>query len=301
MKTSRKNILVAFILNATFTIIELIGGLLTNSISILSDSIHDFGDSISIGLAYFLEKKSEKGPTKSHTYGYARYSVLSAFITNTVLLIGSIFVIYGAIERLLNPVKVNSLGMIILAIVGILFNGFAVIKTAKSEKLNEKSINLHLLEDVLSWCVVLIGSLFMLIFNTSIIDPIMSLLVVVFIMYNVIKNFIGVFNIFMEKAPKSFDTDSFKNTLLKHPEIKDIHHIHAHTLNGEDVVVSLHAVVDKNAETKDVVKVKNLIHLDSEKYKISHLTIQIDYGKNDCEDLVCTQNFTYDNHHHHEH
>ena len=125
MKTE-KNILIAFILNLSFSIFEFIGGTITNSIAIISDAIHDIGDSLSIGLSYFLEKKSKKEPNEKYTYGYARYSVIGSLITTTILLLGSIIVIYNAIKRIINPVEINYNGMIIFAIIGTIINFLAV-------------------------------------------------------------------------------------------------------------------------------------------------------------------------------
>ena len=124
MKTE-KNILIAFVLNISFSIFELIGGIFTNSISIMSDAIHDFGDALSIGISLILEKISKKKPDEKYTYGYARYSVLGALITTIVLTVGSIFVILGGINRILNPVTINYNGMIIFAIFGVVINFLA--------------------------------------------------------------------------------------------------------------------------------------------------------------------------------
>ena len=131
MKTE-KNILVAFLLNLAFSIVELIGGIFTNSVAIISDALHDFGDSISIGVSYFLEKKSKKRPDSSYTYGYARYSTLGAVITNTILIIGSILVIINAVGRIINPVPINYNGMIIFAIFGVIVNGLAAYFTKEN-------------------------------------------------------------------------------------------------------------------------------------------------------------------------
>ncbi len=153
-----KNILIAFILNLTFSIFEFVGGTLTGSVAIISDSIHDLGDALSIGISYFLERKSKKKPDKKHTYGYIRYSVLGSTITTVILLTGSILVIYNAILRIINPVEINYNGMIIFAVFGVVINFIAAYFTKEGDSLNQKSVNLHMLEDVLrlgysfNWC-----------------------------------------------------------------------------------------------------------------------------------------------------
>ncbi len=136
MKTE-KNILIAFILNLSFSIFEFFGGLFTNSVAILSDSIHDFGDAVSIGISYFMERKSKKKANNKYTYGYIRYSVLGGVITTTILLVGSILVIIGAIKRIINPVEVNYNGMIILAIIGVILNFIAAYVTREGASINQ--------------------------------------------------------------------------------------------------------------------------------------------------------------------
>jgi len=159
---SGKNLAWAFLLNISFCVIELIGGLLTNSIAILSDALHDFGDSISLGLAWYFQKISKRKPDSRYTYGYKRFSTLSALVNCLVLLTGSGFILYESIKRILNPIESNAQGMFVLAVVGVLVNGAAVVRLKKGDSLNEKVVSLHLLEDVLGWVAVLIGSIVMM-------------------------------------------------------------------------------------------------------------------------------------------
>ena len=150
MKTE-KNIFIAFLLNIAFSIIEFFGGFFTGSIAIISDAVHDLGDAFSIGVSLFLEKKSKKGPDEKHTYGYIRYSLLGSVITTSILIVGSIFVIVESINRLFNPVEVNYEGMIFFAIFGVIINFIASMVTKDGDSLNQKSVNLHMLEDVFGW------------------------------------------------------------------------------------------------------------------------------------------------------
>ena len=176
MKTE-KRILIAFVLNILFSLFELVGGLLTGSIAILSDSLHDLGDALSIGISYFLEKKSKQKPNNTYTYGYVRFSVVGSIITTTILFIGSIFVIYEAIIRIINPIEINYNGMLIISIIGVVVNLIATLVTEEGHSLNQKAVNLHMLEDVLGWIIVLIGSIIMKFTSIAIIDPILSILV----------------------------------------------------------------------------------------------------------------------------
>ena len=159
MKKTERNILIAFILNITFSIFEFVGGIFTNSAAILSDSIHDLGDAASIGISYFMEKKSKKQADNKYTYGYVRYSVLGGVITTSILLVGSVLVILNAVDRIINPVEVNYQGMIIFGVVGVVLNTIAALVTRKGDSINQKAVNLHMLEDVLGWVVVLVGAI----------------------------------------------------------------------------------------------------------------------------------------------
>ena len=219
MKTE-KNILIAFLLNISFSIFEIIGGIFTNSIAIISDAIHDFGDAISIGISYFLEKKSKRKPDDKYTYGYTRYSILGAIITNTILIVGSVIVIYNAIERIINPKDINYNGMIIFAIFGVIVNFIAVYFTKDGDSLNQKAVNLHMLEDVLGWLVVLIGAVVIKFTHINVIDPILSICVAVFILIHALKSYKTIIELFLEKTPDGINIEELKEHGIIHTTIE---------------------------------------------------------------------------------
>lgn len=295
MKTER-NILLAFILNLSFAIFEFFGGILTNSIAIISDSIHDLGDSLSIGISYFLEKKSKKQPDNTYTYGYARYSVIGAIITTTILLVGSCLVVINAIKRILNPVEVNYDGMIIFALIGVITNFIAAYLTSKGESLNQKSVNLHMLEDVLGWGVVLLGSITIKFTNITIIDPIMSILVAVFILINSLKNLKSIIDLFLEKTPNNISIPELKEHLLEIKNIKDIHHIHIWSIDGINNYATMHVVITKND-----ISIKNKIREELKHHGINHVTIEIETSDEECHDINCHVDTQSISHHHHHH
>ena len=204
MKTE-KNILIAFLLNISFSIFEFFGGVVTNSVSIISDAVHDLGDAISIGISLLLEKKSKKKADNKYTYGYVRYSVLGGVITTVILMIGSIFVIYNAIQRLFNPVSINYSGMLIFALIGVILNTLAALITKDGNSINQHAVNLHMLEDAFGWIVVFVGAIIMKFTDISVIDPIMSIGVAIFILINTLKNLKVVLDIFLEKTPTEID------------------------------------------------------------------------------------------------
>ena len=290
MKTE-KNILIAFILNLGFSIFEFFGGLFTNSVAIISDSVHDMGDAISIGLSYFLEKKSKKDPDNNYTYGYIRYSVLGGLITTLILMVGSILVIYGAIIRIIHPVDINYSGMIIFAIFGVIINFMAAYFTSRGDSINQRSVNLHMLEDVLGWIVVLIGAIIMNFTDIKLIDPIMSICVSLFILFHALKNFKKVLDLFLEKTPKEVSIDNLKTNLLKIDGVEDIHHIHVWSIDGYNNYATLHVVSDSKDIKKDI---RNKL----KKLKISHVTIEVESKDEKCLDKNC-EITTHTHKHHH--
>ena len=285
---SYKNIKIAFLLNILFSILEAIGGVLINSISIITDSVHDFGDAISIGVSYLLEKKSTKESNNTHTYGYLRYSLLGALITSIILLIGSTAAIYNAVLRIINPQDINSEGMIIFAIFGVIINGYAAYRTSHAEKHNEKAINLHMLEDVLGWIAVLIGSIFIKIFNLPIIDPILSILIGLYILFHVYRYIKEVFDIFMEKTPEGINIDEIKEEIKEHnPNISNIHHVHIWSLDGVNNYMTCHVRLDKKMTAKDIMELKETIKKQLKGFNINHTTLEIEYFDENCKSKEC--------------
>lgn len=296
MKTER-NILVAFILNLSFSIFEFIGGIITGSVAIISDAIHDVGDAASIGISYFLERKSKKKPDDKYTYGYARYSVLGGFITTLILLIGSILMIYNATLRIINPVELNYNGMIIFGVVGVLVNFFAAFFTREGDSINQKAVNLHMLEDVLGWIIVLIGSVVMRFTDFYLLDSLMSIGVSIFILINAIKNLKEVFNLFLEKAPHSIDISHIKEHLQEIEGVLDIHHIHLWSMDGQSNFITMHVVVDGDAH-----HIKHEIKEELREHNIGHATIEIETSDEHCIDKEChIEVNTHSGHHHHHH
>ena len=295
MKTE-KNILIAFLLNLLFSIIEFIGGLFTNSVAIISDSMHDMGDAMSIGISYFLERKSSKKPDNKYTYGYVRYSVLGSIITTFILLGGSILVIYNAILRLFNPVAINYNGMILFAVLGVIINFLAVYFTKNGNSLNQKSVNLHMLEDILGWIIVLIGAIIMRFTDIKIIDPILSIVVALFIFINSLKNLKDIVDIFLEKAPANIDIEQIKQHLLEINGIIDIHHVHIRSIDGFNNYATMHIVVEK-----DYKQIKRKVKEELKEHGIAHTTIEFEEKDEVCDSEKCEIKELQESHNHRHH
>lgn len=294
MKTE-KNILIAFILNLSFSIFEFFGGLFVNSVAILSDSLHDLGDALSIGISYFLEKKSRKKADEKYTYGYIRYSVLGGVITTAILLAGSVLVIIGSVRRIINPVEINYSGMIIFAIIGVVLNFIAAYVTREGESINQKAVNLHMLEDVLGWIVVLFGAIIMNFTDIRMIDPLMSIGVALFILIHALKNLKAVLDLFMEKAPGDINIRELKEHLLKIEGVEDIHHIHIWSIDGYNNYATMHIVTN----VADIQGIKHLIREELCEHSICHAVLETE--PEICQDQECHIESFHSEHHHHHH
>ena len=294
MKTE-KNILFAFILNLGFSVFEFFGGIFTNSVAILSDSIHDMGDALSIGISFFLEKKSKKKPDNNYTYGYVRYSVLGGLITNVILLVGSLLVIYNAVLRIIEPAEVNYKGMIIFAIIGVVMNFIAAYLTREGNSINQKSVNLHMLEDVLGWVVVLIGAIVMNFTDIKILDPLMSIGVALFILINTLKGLKQILDLFLEKTPQGINIVDLKEHLQKIDGVNDIHHIHVWSIDGYNNYATMHIVT----KSSDINTIKKEIRKELAEHGICHAILETEDEA--CDDVDCKPNLNIEPPHHHHH
>lgn len=295
MKTEG-NILIAFILNLFFSVFEFFGGIITGSVAIISDSLHDMGDALSIGIAFYLEKISKKQPNNKYTYGYLRYSVLGGLITTLILMCGSVLVTINAIDKIISPKAINYNGMIIFAIIGVIVNFIAALFTKEGESLNQKAVNLHMLEDVASWVVVLIGAVVMSFTNFNILDPILSIIVAVFIFINAVKNLKEALRLFLEKAPSDVNINQLKEHLIKIDGVMDLHHIHVWSLDGINNYATMHIVANDN-----YLLIKNKVKQELKEHGIAHSTIEFEKEDEDCQEKTCIINHRKLSHHHHHH
>ena len=279
---SEGNVKVAFFLNLSFTIIEIIGGLYTNSLAILSDALHDLGDSLSLGLSWYFQKLSKKGRTKTFSYGYKRFSLLGAIINSIVLVAGSIFILTKAIPELFNPEETNVQGMLYLSILGIVVNGAAVLKLRKGESLNEKVVSLHLLEDVLGWVAVLIGSIIMMFTDAPFIDPLLSVLISLFVLYNVYKNLRKSMLVILQGIPEDVSLDDIREKLKDISEITDIHDNHVWSMDGEYNILTIHLRLDKDYKLSEQAKLKEKVKSQLKDESINHITIEFEGQDENC-------------------
>ncbi len=280
--TTSKNFKTVFLLNFGFTLFEIVGGILTNSIAIISDALHDFGDSISIGLAWYLEKYSHKESDNRYTYGYGRFSLLGALINAMVLIIGSTFVLANAIPRIIEPQATNAEGMIIFAIVGVIVNGAAVFKLKNEESMNARVMMLHLLEDVLGWIAILAVAIALLFWQTYILDAILSIVITLYILFNVTINLKKTIALFLQATPDHIQLEMIDEKLKSIDKVISSHHTHVWSLDGANHILTTHLIVDKSTTRNEIVRIKSKCKQLFEDLKLTHFTIEIEL-----EDEVC--------------
>jgi len=284
---AESNLKLAFWLNAGFAVIEIAGGILTNSIAILSDAFHDLGDSVALGLAWYFQRISARQRDNIYTYGYKRYSLVGATISAIILLLGSLIIISQAIPRLAEPQTVHTSGMMYLAIAGIVINGLAMFRLKSGHSQNEKVISLHLLEDVLGWVAVLVVSIVIKYRDIPVLDPLLSLIITGFVLFRVFGNMRQTFRIFMQATPSKEQVDHLKLHLLEITGVNDVHDIHFWTMDGTYNIASLHVSVNPNITVSDTESIKNEVRTLLRKEGFAHTTIEIESEGKLCELIDC--------------
>jgi len=278
-KHTHEHIKSAFFVNLVFTLLEVVGGLLTNSVAILSDAVHDLGDSISLGISWFLEKISKREPDDKYTYGYQRFSLLGGMMSSLVLFGGTIFILTETIPRLFQPERVDPLGMLLFSILGVSFNMLAYYKVRGGHSLNEKAVSLHLLEDVFGWGAIMLGSILILLFDWTFIDPLLSILIGSYIFLHVLRNLKEIFDVFLQKVPSSVDLSKIEELIKTIPDVLKVYHTHIWTLEGSKNMLTTHVLVDSEASASELIKIKKSIREYLKKEGITHVTIEFEFDR----------------------
>lgn len=279
---SNKNLKVAFFLNLGFTILEVFAGLYVNSIAIISDAVHDMGDSMSLGLSWYLDKKSKQKPDKKYSFGYARFSLLGAAINSVVILASSVWIVYEAIGRFKHPETSNAQGMVLFALVGIAVNGYAAWRLSKGKTMNEKVISWHLIEDVLGWVAILIVGIVLHFKNIPYLDPALSILITLYIVWNVFKRLKETTFLFMQGTPLDVDVAEIEQKLRATKHVHNIHHTHVWSLEGEHHVFSTHVKLQTIDDLVTLSRVKNELKQVVLAYGFEHVTIEVELFDEDC-------------------
>lgn len=274
----------AFFLNLGFSIIEFIGGWLTNSTAIMADAVHDLGDSLSIGFAWLLNRLSDKPANDVFSYGYRRFTLLGALLNGVVLVVGAVWVLTEAITRLQEPQMPIAEGMLGMAIFGIIVNGFAAWKMREGTTLNERVLNWHLLEDVLGWVAVLIVSVVLLFAEWPILDPLLTIVFSLFILINVARMLWQTAHLFLQATPDRTLRSTVESRLRELPHVTNIHHLHVWSLDGEHHVLSVHVVVDACLDVASQIALKEDIAQVLSGLGLLHTTVELEFPDEFCRD-----------------
>lgn len=275
---AERNISVAFWLNAVFVVIELGGGLLTNSIAILSDALHDFGDCLSLALSWFFQKKSRQAANDRYSYGYQRFSLLGTVFLSGMLLVSSVWVVVTAIGRLWSPETVNAKGMLWMAVAGVVINGAAAFRVSKGHSMNERAVFLHIMEDVLGWVAVLVVSVVMVFVDAPILDPLLSIGISCWVLYNVFVNLRATGKVFLQATPSDVPVEQLQEEISGIKDVDSFHDLHVWSLDGETHVMSLHVV----SQVDETDALKKSVYDVAAKYHINHVTVDIERPESDC-------------------
>ncbi len=278
-----KNIKIAFFLNLGFTIIEIFGGIFLNSVAILSDAVHDLGDSLSLGSSWYLQNKSNKKADKKFSFGYKRLSLLGALINGVILVGGSIYVIYEAVQRIISPEASDAKGMMYFAFLGVAVNGYAAWKVSTGKSMNERVLSWHLIEDMLGWIAILIVSIVMQFTDNMYLDPILSMVITAYILYNVFRRLYETLYLFLQGNPSEIDISKLETDILSTENVLSIHHLHSWSLDGEHHVFSVHVIVENIHTLKELSITKQKLEDLLESYPFDHHVMQLELETDHCD------------------
>lgn len=272
----------AFFINLVFALVEVVGGLATNSLAILADAAHDLGDSFSLGMAWMLERLSHRDGDEHYSYGYRRFSLLGALINALILFGGSLWILSRAVPRLIQPEPFNARGMLLLALLGVTVNGWAVLRLRSDPSLNARVAALHLLEDVLGWVAVLLVSIVLQFVDAPILDPILSIAITVVVFIRAAFFLRKTLAVFLQAVPPDLAVDEIIARLEAVKGVCSTHHTHLWSLDGEHHVLTTHVVLEEDSGMEMATSVKAAIKDALQLFNLSHITVELEFGEGDC-------------------
>jgi len=271
----------AFFINLAFTLVEVVGGWWTGSIAVLTDALHDAGDCLVLGTAWYLQRVAMKGRDAHYSYGYGRYSMLGGWLTSVVLVIGAVVMLAVSVPKLWAPSSPDADGMVLIAVFGLLMNGLAAWKLHGGGTLNERGAYLHLLEDVLGWATVLAGAIIIRFTGWAVIDPLLSIAISIFIGVNALRTLRNGTGILMQEIPAGLDMAAVRGKLLAIPHVTDLHDQHTWTLDGSFVVHTVHLMV-ADVDLGAALAVKARAREELLSMGIHHATIELEWADEQC-------------------
>jgi cobalt-zinc-cadmium efflux system protein len=276
----------SIILNAFITLVEIIGGIASNSLALISDAIHNLSDTLALTLAWLANRVSQRKPNARLTFGYKRFEILSAFINASVLTAISIYLIYEAVIRFLHPEPVKPTLMLAIAIIGLFANLFSVLflHHDSTHSLNVKAAYLHLLGDTMSSLAVIGGAILIKFTNILWIDPVLTLLISIVIIVQAYRILRESIDILMQRTPDHLNLDEIRTLIERHPLVSNVHHIHCWQLHDNDILFEAHIEIREDMPlSRSGMLLAEIETLLEEKFRITHTTLQVEFGY--CEDI----------------
>lgn len=274
-----RSLIIVMILNFIITIAEIIGGILSGSLSLISDALHNFSDGLSVIISYFAHQIAKRNNDIKKTFGYKRAEILAAVINSSVLIIISVYLFKEAYFRFISPQAINGLSVMLVALVALIANVISVVLLKKGSHgdINIKSTYIHLLSDALASVAVIVGGMVMYFFKAYWVDPVLTIAIGLYVLKESFEILKKATNILMQGVPEGFDIKKITDDLKQVEYIKDIHHVHCWSLNEKDIHFEAHANIKDIlvSETKPILK--KIEHVLKEHYGINHVTIQFEY------------------------
>ncbi|WP_071459033.1 cation diffusion facilitator family transporter [Bacillus massilinigeriensis] len=280
---NKKALLISFLLIAAFMVVEVVGGLLTNSLALLSDAGHMLSDAAALGLSLFAIKLGERKATSTKTYGYKRFEIIAAALNGLTLIVISLYIFYEAYHRLLDPPQVQSLGMLAISATGLIVNiaaAFILMRGDTEGNLNVRSAFLHVLGDMLGSVGAIAAALFIYFLGWGIADPIASVIVAALVLMSGWRVTKDSYHILMEGVPEALHPDEIKPALMEMPYVKDVHDLHVWSITSGVPMLSCHITISAYGE-HDVIlnEAQTLLH---DKFGLDHCTIQVEREELGC-------------------
>lgn len=288
-KLSGKNLLISILLNVLITIAQVIGGIISGSLALLSDALHNFSDVISLIISYIANLYAKKEASASRTFGYKRAEIIAAFVNSATLIVVAIILIIEAIERFISPQEIASDLVIGLSLLGILANGFSVLLLRKDagRNMNMKSAYLHLLTDMMASVAVLVGGLLMKFYQWFWVDPLLTILIALYLIYmgyDLLRNSTRVLMLF---TPETIEVKQIVETINALEDIKNVHHVHIWQLNEDEVHLEAHIDFDRDITLSEFDSILEIIEEKVyHKFGINHINIQPEFGKCDSKKVI---------------
>ncbi|HQW86293.1 MAG TPA: cation diffusion facilitator family transporter [Flavobacteriales bacterium] len=271
----------AFLINLAFTLVELAGGWWTHSMAVLTDALHDAGDCLVLGTAWWLQRVALRGRDAHYSYGYGRYSMLGGWLTSLVLIAGAVGMLVVSVPKVMHAETPDTAGMFGIALFGLAMNGLAAWRLHRGATLNERGAYLHLLEDVLGWAAVLVGAVVIHYTGWAVVDPLLSVGISLYILVNAVGTLRRGTAILMQHVPEGIDLAAVRNHLLAIPHVRDLHDQHTWSLDGSFVVHTVHLVVS-GVEHQEALAIKVRAREVLREQGIHHATIELEWEDEEC-------------------